>query len=468
MSAGRRAPRFVVVGGGISGLVAAYQLRLESPEASIEVLEDSDRVGGKLDTADFPSGPMELGAEAFIGRRPEAAELVDELGLTDRLQHPGGAGSAILTGGRLVPMPRGTLMGLPSDAGALAGVLDEEDVRRAALEETVALDWTPGADAPLGALVAERFGPAVVTRLVDPMLGGVYASPSRGLGLREVVPGLAAALDEGAPSLTVAVRGLLSRPRGGPVFATFDGGYRVLVDALVRASGATVRTGTACRGLRVTPGGRVEVTDSRGAREADGVVLAVPVSDAVPLLGGSAPSAAEALATLRTASSGLVAFEIGRDAPLPELSGVLVAGDEPVPFKAMTFSSRKWPHLDTRPGHLVRVSFGRLGADEVLDCDDAELTALAEEGVTGLLGERPEILHSRVRRWPDGLVEIGPGHRDLVAEVRVRLAAASPALELVGAATEGVGVPACIGSARAAARRLAAVTAGPDVAGSRV
>ena len=118
MSAGRRAPRFVVVGGGISGLVAAYQLRLESPEASIEVLEASDRVGGKLDTADFPSGPMELGAEAFIGRRPEAAELVDELGLTDRLRHPGGAGSAILTGGRLVPMPRGTLMGLPSDAGA--------------------------------------------------------------------------------------------------------------------------------------------------------------------------------------------------------------------------------------------------------------------------------------------------------------------------------------------------------------
>ena len=106
-------PRVVVVGGGLSGLTAAYQLSLDLPDAHVTVLEASAAPGGALQTVDFPSGPMELGAEAFIARRPEASQLVAELGLTDSLRHPGPLGPAILTGGRAVSMPRGTLMGLP-------------------------------------------------------------------------------------------------------------------------------------------------------------------------------------------------------------------------------------------------------------------------------------------------------------------------------------------------------------------
>ncbi|MBB1025335.1 FAD-dependent oxidoreductase, partial [Dietzia sp. DQ12-76] len=178
------APRVAVVGGGLSGLTAAYQLALDLPDARITVLEASDIPGGALHTVDFPSGPMELGAEAFIGRRPEASELVAELGLTDALRHPGPLGPAILTGGRLVPMPPGTVMGLPSDVTALTGVLTPAESDAAARERDTPLEWEPGGDVSLGRLVAERFGDAVVSRLVDPMLGGVYAAPSSGLGLR--------------------------------------------------------------------------------------------------------------------------------------------------------------------------------------------------------------------------------------------------------------------------------------------
>ena len=121
-------PSVAVVGGGLSGLTAAYQLSRDLPGARITVLEASPAPGGCLDTVDFPSGPMELGAEAFIGRRPEAAELVAELGLADALQHPSGRSASILTGGRLVSMPAGTLMGLPSDASTLGEVLDPADV----------------------------------------------------------------------------------------------------------------------------------------------------------------------------------------------------------------------------------------------------------------------------------------------------------------------------------------------------
>lgn len=457
----RPGPRVTVVGGGLSGLVAAYQLSLDLPGAQITVLEESAATGGALATTDFPSGPMELGAEAFICRRPEAAGLIDELGLTDRLAHPGTLGPAILTGGRLEPMPAGTLMGLPSDAGTLAGVLDPEDVARAAREPEIPFEWTPGVDVSLGDLVAERFGPAVVRRLVDPMLGGVYAARSAGLGLRQVVPGLAEALDRGAPSLTEATRRLTARRATGPVFATLNGGYRVLVEALGRASGAEIATGSRCTAIRRDgPGYAVDVTGAGGTRSvgADLVVVAVPVPRALPLLTaiGGAEAAAGSLSGIRTASSAVVALEVDRALDLPRRSGVLVATDEPVPYKAMTFTSRKWPHLDDRPGHLVRVSFGRLDDDEVLDSGDEALTRMAVDGLADVCGGDPIVLHSRVRRWQDSLAEIGPDHDTTIAGIRGELAQRVPGLELVGGATEGVGVPACIGSARAAARRLAA------------
>lgn len=454
------APRVAVVGGGLSGLTAAYQLSLDLPGAQVTVLEASSAPGGALATTDFPSGPMELGAEAFIGRRPEAAELVTELGLTDLLRHPGTLGPAILTGGRLESMPAGTLMGLPSDSAALHGVLAREDVERAAREPELPLDWIPGGDVSLGELVAARFGPAVVTRLVDPMLGGVYAARSAGLGLRQVVPGLAEALDRGAPSLTAAAQLLTAKRTPGPVFASLSGGYRVLVDALVRASGAKIVTGARCAAIRRTPRGyTLDGTGAEGTwiEEADLVVVAVPVPHAAPLLTsiGGVATAARSLSGIRTASSALVALEIDRALALPERSGILVATDEPVPYKAMTFTSRKWPHLDDRPGHLVRVSFGRLDDDEVLASSDETLTEMAINALTDVCGAIPQVRHSRVQRWQDALAEIGPGHNAIIADIREQLAAQLPGLELVGGATEGVGVPACIGSARAAARRLA-------------
>jgi oxygen-dependent protoporphyrinogen oxidase len=452
--------RVAVVGGGLSGLTAAYQLAGDLPGARITVLEAGDAVGGALHTTDFPSGPVELGAEAFIARRPEASDLVAELGLTDALRHPGLLGPAILTGGRLVPMPTGTLMGLPSDVSTLAGVLTPEESAVASREPELPLRWEPGSDVPLGALVAERFGPAVVTRLVDPMLGGVYAAPSTELGLREVVPGLAEALDRGAPTLTAAIGTLMAGRVPGPVFATLDGGYRLLVDALAQASGALVRTRNACTAIhRLGSGYVLTVSGDRGlwSLEADLVVVAVPVPHAAGLLAatGVADGAVSGLSGIRTASSAVVALEVDRSLALPDRSGVLVATDEPVPFKAMTFSSRKWPHLDDRPGHLVRVSFGRLDDDEVLAVDDRGLTAMAESALAGVCGSAPTTLHSRVRRWDDALAEIGPGHAARIAAVRGELADRLPGVELVGGATEGVGVPACIGSARAAARRLA-------------
>lgn len=197
--------RVAVVGGGVSGLACAHRLRaLLGPAAEIVVLEQRDRLGGVLRTVDLAGTPFDVGAEAFLVRRPEVPALLTEIGLADALTHPAAATATIRAGGRTVGLPRGTLMGVPGRDADLGGVLSDAGRAAVAAEPTTPLDWDPGTDAALGALLRRRFGPEVVDRIADPLLGGVYAGRVDRLGLRATVPALAAALDAGAGSLTEA------------------------------------------------------------------------------------------------------------------------------------------------------------------------------------------------------------------------------------------------------------------------
>ncbi|MFZ2528072.1 MAG: FAD-dependent oxidoreductase, partial [Rhodococcus sp. (in: high G+C Gram-positive bacteria)] len=207
------APTVAVVGGGLSGLVAAYRLRTSlGADARIVIVEQSDRMGGKLRTVPIGGGPVDVGAEAFIGRYPEMPALLADLGLTDQIVHPSGARSLIYAGAELHPMPSGTLMGIPADAEALTGLVDAATLARIAAEPSVPLEWQRGGDVSVAELVGSRFGEQVVRRSVDPLLGGVYSGLSDTAGVRATVPRLAAELDAGAPSLSAAVRRALPPP----------------------------------------------------------------------------------------------------------------------------------------------------------------------------------------------------------------------------------------------------------------
>ncbi|WP_349675452.1 FAD-dependent oxidoreductase [Pseudonocardia sp. EC080625-04] len=221
-------PRVAVVGGGISGLAAAHRLRtLLGPDAGITVLEQRDRLGGVLRTVDLAGAPFDVGAEAFLVRRPEMPALLGELGLSGALAHPTSATATIRAGGRTVGLPRGTLMGVPGRDAVLDGVLSDAGRAAVAAEPSRPLAWDPGTDVALGGLLRERFGPEVVDRIADPLLGGVYAGRVDTLGLRATVPALAGALDDGAASLTDAASAgmaasgqragtLAAGPSGGP------------------------------------------------------------------------------------------------------------------------------------------------------------------------------------------------------------------------------------------------------------
>ena len=160
--------------------------------------------------------------------------LLAELGLADRQIGTTGVRPLIFSEGRLHPMPQGTLQGIPAQASSMAGLVDDATVARIADERSRPFSWRPGADPTVAELIGDRFGPQVVTRSVDPLLAGVYAGSSATIGLRAAAPTLAAALDRGARTLTDAVRDALPPPMPGSVFGAVDGGYAVLLDALVR------------------------------------------------------------------------------------------------------------------------------------------------------------------------------------------------------------------------------------------
>ncbi|MEZ0341372.1 protoporphyrinogen oxidase [Mycobacterium sp. pV006] len=440
---------FCVVGGGISGLVAAYRLRvMAGPRASITLLDPADRLGGVLRTERIAGQPLDVGAEAFVARRPEVPALLGELGLAEKQIATTGVRPLIYCGDRLHALPKDTVNGIPSRADALTGLVDDATIRWMRDEPSRPLSWSAGADPTVAELVGDRFGEQVVTRSVDPLLAGVYAGSAATIGLRAAAPTVAAALDRGARSLTEAVGAALPPPLPGSVFGAVEGGYQVLLDELVRRADATWAQVTVCEVHRRDSGW--ELVDDEGGRwSADAVVLAVPAPRLARLVEGVAPDSAAAARRIPVASAAVVALALPGGTPLPQQSGVLVAGRTRLHTKAVTLSSRKWGRRGN--AEMVRLSFGRFGDDLARSVGDDELLDWSAQDLQTLFGIDVEPEDTRVARWIDAMPQYGPGHAGLVAEIRAGL---PPTLAVAGAYLDGIGVPACVAAATRAVAGL--------------
>ncbi|MER8153935.1 protoporphyrinogen oxidase [Streptomyces sp. NPDC094472] len=474
-----RTGHVVVIGGGIAGLAAAH--RLLDGGARVTLLEASERLGGKLRAGEIEGVPVDLGAESMLARRPEGVELARAVGLADRLQPPATATASLWTRGGLRPMPKGHVMGVPGDLAPLAasGVISEDGLARIARDRE--LPPTPvGEDVALGEYLAARLGREVVDRLVEPLLGGVYAGDVYRTSMRASVPTLFEVARSGGP-LTEGVRELAERAarrQDGPVFMGIDGGIGRLplavVDA-VRAAGGEIRTGAPVRELRRTADGwtlAVDGKDGPPVVTADAVVLAVPAPAAARLLATEAPAASTELATVDYASMALVTMAFRRDAvtgvdALAERSGFLVPPVDGRTIKAATFSSRKWGWLrDAGPDLFVlRTSIGRFDDEVDLKRDDADLVRMSLGDLGEAVGLTARPVASRVDRWDGGLPQYPVGHLDRVARIRAEIARV-PGLGVCGALYDGVGIPACVGSARKAADELLGGLAAPLEPGS--
>ncbi|RCH65163.1 protoporphyrinogen oxidase [Streptomyces sp. SDr-06] len=458
-----RAPHIVVVGGGISGLAAAH--RLLGAGARVTVLEASTVLGGKLLSGEIEGAPVDLGAESMLARRPEGVELARAVGLGDRIQPPAAASAAIWTRGALRPMPTGHVMGVPAQPATLHDILSAEGLARIAQDRDLP-STEVGEDIGVGEFVAQRVGREVVDRLVEPLLGGVYAGDAYRISLRAAVPQLfEAARTHG--SLLDGVQDIqaraAARQQTGPVFAGLDGGIGTLPGAVadaVRAQGGEIRTETPVLALSRTPGGWRIRTDTE-LLDADGVILSTPAWSASALLAAESPVAAAELSEIEYASMALVtlAFRRADLAALEERSGFLVPPVDGRTIKASTFSSYKWKWVADRGSDLfvLRTSIGRYGEEEHLEWDDADLVdvSLGDLGEAVGLSARP--VATEVTRWIGGLPQYPVGHLGRVARIRAEVAKL-PGLRVCGAVYEGVGIPACIASARRAADEIIATS----------
>jgi protoporphyrinogen/coproporphyrinogen III oxidase len=475
-------PHVVIVGGGIAGLAAAFFLRDEA--VRVTVLEGSPRLGGKLSVSEIGGIAVDEGAEALLVTRPEGIALIAEAGLSDQRTVPGPTSSAIWTLGALRPLPRRQFMGVPSDMTELAksGVLSDGGVARASQD----LELPPTArdgDVPVAEYVGARLGDEVVDRLVDPLLGGVYAGRSAELSFEATLPALAAASRKHR-SLAEAARSLLPPPApapasgtraGGSVFTTLAGGLGMLPAYLAKASGAEVRTAMMARELAPAGSGWRLTVGSAAAPErvdADAVILAIPARPAGRLIADvpGVSAAVAAFGEIGYASMVIVTLAYPQSAfPGPGLaalgcSGYLVPAVDGRAVKAATFSTVKWPHLagatvsGSGPLEIVRCSVGRIGEEALLQRTDDELAALAAAELAEATGVRGGPAATRVTRWGGALPQYTVGHLERVATIRATVAA-QPGLAVCGAAYDGVGIPACIATARAAANQVMAFLA---------
>ena len=450
-------PRLLVVGGGISGLAAAWYAA--DAGFDVTVLEAGPRVGGKLRVDEVAGRPVDVGAEAILTARPEAVELIAAVGLEGERIAPVTTAAQVRAGGRNHPLPAKTMLGIPSSAEAVraSGALSADAV--AAIEREPSRPPLPplDGDVAVGALVRERLGDEVADRLVDPLLGGVYAGRADQLSLRATMAALAARLEVGG-SLVEAARAVTDvgtrGPSAGAIFTSLRGGVGRLPEALATSGRFAVRTGVTVRRIRRTESGFAldcGAVPTAELIEADAVIVAAPAAKAARLLVSLAPAAARELGDIDSASMAIVTFAFPGSLPAAG-SGLLVGAGERLVTKAVTLSSQKWP-LATDGVSLVRASVGRIGETLPLQLEDVELVALVRRELGAVLGLTAEPVDTRVTRWGGGLPQYAVGHLDRIARVRASVAAV-PGLAVCGAAYDGVGIPACIGSARAAVDRV--------------
>ncbi len=471
-------PRIVVVGGGIAGLAGALEVLDALPSAQVTVLEAGDRLGGKLRLEPVAGHLVDVGAESLLAVRPEATDLVRRVGGGDTLVVPATTSASIWSRGALRPLPRATVMGVPTDPDSARGVLTDAEVERLRDERA----WPGGSvvdDVSVAEYIGTRLGPAVVSRLVEPLLGGVYAGHADRLSLRATMPALWERATRGESLLTpptgAPASGTGAEPR--PAFAGLVGGVGRLPDLVadeLRSRGAVLRTATTVRALERAADGWRLVLGSAAAPEtmdADAVLLCVPPAPAARLLGPHAATASGVLSRVETASTAVVTLAVQRAGlqPLPG-SGFLVPPVEGRTIKASTFSAKKWAWTGGLSDEVVhlRASVGRAREEFVLQRPDEELLAVSVAEVGEALG-RPltRVLDAHVQRWGGGLPQYAVGHVDAVATVRADVARL-PGIEVAGAAYDGVGVPAVIASAaRAATATVHHLTTVPTRRGDR-
>ena len=443
-----------IVGGGIAGLSAAYDLQARG--LSVRVLEASARVGGVIATERFDGWVIDGGPDSLLVQKPAAVTLCRELGIADRLLSTLTPRTAfVLRDGRLHAIAEGSFLGFPITFGALARSRLFSLAGKARMAgEVIVPRRTVDEDESIGAFVSRRFGREAVDYLADPLLAGIHAGDVDRLSIRALFPRLVDA-ERRSGSVIRALRALHVRPSPQGAFVSLPGGTGELVDSLSNA----LKPDTVVTNARVTSlrrGLDYAIDSTAGNVQARCVVLAVPAYVTGTLTRPIDPALADLCDAIPYASTATVAFGYRRDQVAHPLrgTGFVVPRTEGLALLAGTWVSSKWPGRAPE-GHVLLRGFLGGGRDpRRLDASDAELIDTARRELSDLLGISGSPLFSRVYRWTRQSPQYEVGHLHRVVSIDRRLNAL-PGLFVTGSGFKAVGIPDCISDGRATAARAA-------------
>jgi protoporphyrinogen/coproporphyrinogen III oxidase len=455
--------RVAIIGGGIAGVAAAYELaRMARDGAAVQVVlfESATRLGGIVETVHEGEFVMECGPDAWVTEKPWARELAEELGLGDELMASNDATrkTYVLIDHHLQAMPDGMRMMVPSDLNALDDSdLFSADAKLAYRDELTRADElranAPEEDESVAQFVRRHFGEEVLEKIGAPLLSGVFGGDVAKLSVRAVMaPFVAMEREQG--SLIAALQSR-SPSKTTPIFTTLRSGIGTLVDRMIAAIPEEwIRLGAEVRFVSYGEEGWLVGTE-KAVDRFDAVLMAAPVDVARSLLKPVDVRASE-LMEMQSSSAVVVAFGFpdATKFSLPPGFGFLVPPGSGSLLLACTFVDQKFEDRVPPGGRLVRAFFGGAAAERLMRCGNDEIAAVARLELARILGPLPEPQVTVVRRWPRSLPQYAVGHLERMAELDER-ANKLDGLWLLGNGYRGVGLPDLVRDARSAARRAA-------------
>lgn len=448
-----------VIGGGISGLVAAYKLASANRQLSVHIYEENDLFGGKVRTSPFAGKLVDEAADAFLARNPALVDLCKELGLASQLIPPTNLGPLLLSDNQLHALPSPSVMGVPTSLRSLftSTALSKHGAARALLD---LLPRTPkhNVDASVST-TTQSLGNEVTEKLIEPLIGGINAGRTNDLSALSTAPQIAA-LASGRNGLIRNARKAQKRASGdGPVFLAPGYGMSTLTNTLVSRLvelGVTLHARTTVNTLtRSIDGWALNTSSPTKVPPFDAVVFATPAFATASMLGDVDAHVAQQLNRIRYASVAMVrlAYKRKHVSHNLEASGYLSVPQQGRLFTAASFASSKWERLGIDDTTIFRLSAGRIDDDRATHMSDARLIAEATKELAFSVGASSAPIDADVIRWPNAFPQYDVGHSQLIRDIENDLAR-HPGLFLIGAATHGLGLASCAATATLGASQV--------------
>ncbi|MCT2535586.1 protoporphyrinogen oxidase [Aquibacillus koreensis] len=458
--------QIAIIGGGITGLTAAYYLQEQIKEQQlpyeIKLIEASDQLGGKIKTVQKNGYTIERGPDSFLIRKASAAKLAKEVGLADALVKNGSGGSYILVNDKLHKMPSGSFMGIPTEVRPFlfSSLFSWKGKFRAAFD-FILPKGEPVSDQSLGLFFRRRFGDELVENLVEPLLSGIYAGDIDDLSLMATFPNFYQ-LEQKHRSLVKGLNVMMPKKKQAKgvkkpsMFYSLKGGLQALVEAIeVRLNSDAVMKGVSVDQIERMDGRYHLSLDDESVYEADAVVIASPYFAAQNML--RQYTFMDAFNDMRATSVANVVLAFDQAAIKQDIDGTgfVVSRNSSYRITACTWTHKKWPETAAPEGKaLLRCYLGKPGDEDVVNLSDEELEeiVLNDLNKTMHITDKPEF--SVITRWKNAMPQYSVGHKERIHSVMEQMKEHTPGVFLAGGSYQGIGIPDCIDQGEAAVTKV--------------